>query len=87
MATTTNVRPLSVIAREITLDWKATSKNGIYFGAKPYLEAMFTLNSINDNYFEDSGRSIVAYFLGNANTWKGETARRVKAELNAMLKR
>jgi len=34
----------------------------------------------------DSGDSIVRYFLSNASTWRGETARRVKKELNAMLK-
>lgn len=74
-------RSLSIIAREISRDWKA-----VYFGAVPYLAAMRDLDSINDNYWEDSARSIVAYFLGNANTWRGDTARRVKAELKAMLK-
>jgi hypothetical protein len=34
----------------------------------------------------DSGRSIVAYFLSNASTWRGETAKRIKLELNKMLK-
>jgi hypothetical protein len=47
---------------------------------------MQTLNSVNDNYGMDSGRSIVNYFLANAGTWRGETARRVKAELKAMVK-
>jgi hypothetical protein len=47
---------------------------------------MSTLDSIDDDYFLDSGRSIVAYFLGNAGTWRGEVARRVKKELNKMLK-
>jgi hypothetical protein len=27
----------------------------------------------------------VRYFLANASSWRGETARRIKAELNAML--
>lgn len=80
-----NVRPLHQIAREIRRDWSA-SKGGIYFGAVPYLDAMQTLDSIKDEYGLDSGDSIVAYFLSNAGTWRGETARRVKAELNAMLK-
>lgn len=77
-------RPLYQIASEIKKDWKATSKNGIYFGAVPYLDAMSTLNSINDNYGMDSAKSIVIYFLANAQTWKGETAKRVKAELKKM---
>ena len=77
----TNVRPLSTIATEISNDWKK-----VYFGAVPYLDAMFTLNSIEDNYYADSAVSIVAYFLANAGTWRGDTARRVKKELNAMIK-
>lgn len=77
--TTSATRSLSEIAREIRKDWKP-----VYFGAVPYLEAMSTLDSIDDNYIFDSGKSVVIYFLSNATTWKGETARRVKAELKAM---
>ena len=79
---TTTVRPLSVIAKEIRADWKK-----VYFGAVPYLEAMETMGSIKENYFYDSGVSVVLYFLANAQTWKGEVARRVKKELNAMAKK
>ena len=75
------MRNLSEIANEIRSNW-----SNVYFGAVPYLEAMGTLNTIEDNYFMDSGRSIVAYFLANAGTWRGEVARRVKKELNKMLK-
>lgn len=73
-------RPLYEIAREIRQDWGGK----IYFGAVPYLQAMATLNSIEDNYGMDSGKSIVLYFLANAQTWRGETAKRVKAELKSM---
>lgn len=79
--TATNVRPLYEIARDIKNDWK-----NVYFGAKPYLDAMATLDSINDNYMFDSAKTIVLYFLGNASTWRGETAKRIKAELKAMTK-
>lgn len=71
------IRPLNVIASEIRKDWGAK----MYFGAKPYVDAMSTLNSINDMYFMDSAKSIVLYFLANAQTWKGETAKKVKTEL------
>lgn len=47
---------------------------------------METLNSIDDDYFLDTGRSVVLYFLANASQWKGETARRIKKELNGLLK-
>ncbi len=76
------MRPLYEIAAEIRSDWKK-----VYFGAVPYLEAMACLDEMTDMYGADSARSIVAYFLGNANTWKGEVARRVKKELNDMLKK
>ena len=74
-------RSLSEIAFEIRKDWKP-----VYFGAVPYLDAMSTLDSIEDNYIMESGKSIVAYFLSNAGTWRGEKAREIKKELNAMLK-
>ena len=75
------VRPLSAIARDIKRTWSK-----VYFGAVPYLDAMLSLGAIHENFYNDSGRSIVAYFLSNATTWRGDDARRIKAELNAMLK-
>lgn len=75
-------RPLYEIATEIRKDWQGK----MYFGAVPYVQAMSVLNTIHDNYYMDSADSIVRYFLANAGTWRGETARRVKAELKAMLK-
>jgi len=74
-------RSLSTIAGEIGRDWKKP-----YFGAVPYLNAMCGMESIEEKFMFDSARDIVARFLSNASTWRGETARRVKAELNAMLK-
>ena len=77
----TTTRPLYEIASEIRKDWKK-----VYFGAVPYLDAMSTLDSIEDNYMFDSAKSVVLYFLANAGTWRGETAKRVKAELKTMSK-
>lgn len=76
------VRPLHEIAKEIHADWGKK----IYFGAKPYLSAMLSLNSIEDKYMFDDAETIVRYFLANASTWRGETAKRIKAELKSMLK-
>ena len=81
MTTQTTTRPISTIAREICSDWVKP-----YFGAVPYLDAMRSLDSIKDKYGYDDATSIVRYFLANATTWKGETARRIKAELKSMLK-
>jgi len=74
-------RPLSEIAREIRRDWKQVN-----FGAAPYLQAMASLNAISDTYGLDDAKSIVIYFLANASTWRGETAKRIKAELKRMAK-
>lgn len=75
------MRTLSTIAREIAQDWRKP-----YFGAVPYIRAMSTLDDINQPYGYDSGESIVRYFLCNATSWRGDTARRVKAELKELLK-
>lgn len=80
--TTTQHRPIHLIAREIERDWGSK----IYFGAKPYLEAMRALTKISDPFYADSGSSVVAYFLSNATTWRGDKAREIKKELNQMLK-
>lgn len=74
-------RPLYEIAAEIRKDWK-----NVNYAAKPYLDAMASLNQITDNYGLDSAKSVVLYFLCNAGTWRGETAKRVKAELKAISK-
>jgi hypothetical protein len=75
------MRTLSTIAREIAQDWRKP-----YFGAVPYLNAMSTLDDIKQPYGYDSGESIVRYFLSNATSWRGDNARRIKAELKEMLR-
>ena len=75
------IRPLRDIANEILTDWKKVS-----YSAKPYLDAMRLMGSIRDNYGFDSGESIVIYFLANAGSWRGETAKRIKKELKEMIK-
>lgn len=75
-------RPLNEIAREIRRDWKPVD-----YSAKPYLEAMGDLNNIDDKYGEDDGRYIVNYFLSNSGKWRGDTAKRIKAELKQMVGR
>ena len=79
MTTTQQSRGLSEIAAEIRRDW--TNPN---YAAKPYLDAMRQLGGINENYGCDSAKSVVLYFLCNASTWRGETAKRIKKELKKM---
>ena len=73
------MRTISVIASEIDSDWKKVN-----YAARPYLDAMYSLNNISDSYYLDSGEGVVLRFLANAGTWRGETAKRVKLELKAM---
>lgn len=78
-----NKRTFAEIAREIKQTWK-----NVYFGAKPYLQAMATIESSDKNapYMFELAEDIVIYFLANAQTWRGEDARRIKAELKSMIK-
>lgn len=73
-------RPIYAIARDVTADWRNVSPY-----AQPYLSAMLRLDSINDRFYSDDARSIVLYFLSNAAGWRGEAAKRLKAELKALL--
>jgi hypothetical protein len=83
MAETVTVRPLYEIAREIMRDPAYKSAR---WCAGPYVEAMSGMTSVSDTYYADSGTSVVLYALSNLQSWRGETARRVKAELKAALK-
>jgi hypothetical protein len=73
-------RTLSQIAADIRQHW--THPN---YGAVPYLQAMGRINGgIDAKYGAEDARDIVAYFLSNATSWRGEHARRIKAELKQM---
>ncbi len=80
MPASNQTRPLSEIAQEIRTVWP-----NVKYSAMPYLAAMGELDKITDNYMYDSGDSVVRYFLSNATGWRGEDAKRIKAELKALL--
>lgn len=79
------IRPLYEIAKEIRKDWGAKTSEH----AKPYIREMAQFDKITDKGFSgdsaDDADGIVKYFLNNASTWRGDVAKRVKAELKAML--
>lgn len=75
-------RSIRDIATEIRNDWR-----NVNYAAAPYLDAMSSLDSVNDSYGAESARTIVLYFLSNASSWRGDTARRVKKELKDMTRR
>ena len=84
-----DLRPLSEIAIEVSRLWQdefGPKYRQRFYAAMAYLGPMTTLSTIKDNYDADTGRSVVAYFLSNITTWKGEDARRIKKELNDHLK-
>lgn len=77
-------RPLYEIADEIRRDYRKQGKP-VFYAAVPYLDALGSLDTLDDSFYEDSAVSVVNYLLGNLNTWRGETARRVKDELKSAL--
>lgn len=74
-------RSIKTITQDIKKDWTKVSPY-----AQPYLDAMLTLESITDHYYLDDAKSIVLYFLANAQGWRGETARKIKQELKDLCK-
>ena len=70
------MQSISTIAREISCEWK-----NVNYAAKPYLQAMHSLDTVNDNYYQDDARSVVSYFLCNASGYRGEAAKAHKAAL------
>ena len=74
-------KSIAEIAGIIANDWKKVN-----YAAKPYLSAMFALNSVRDSYGYDDGTSVVLYFLSNASAWRGDVAKAVKQELKNRVK-
>jgi len=74
-------KSISEIAGLVRQDWQ-----NVNYAAEPYLEAMMHINNISDRYMFDDGRTVVAYFLSNASSWKGPVAKQIKLELNRRLK-
>lgn len=79
------MRPLHAIAHDIDTNWSSIGK-GVSPYARPYLNAMYALDTMDDNFYYDSADSVVRYFLANANGWRGPVAKAIKAELKGMLK-
>ena len=74
-------RPVYKIAEDILNDWKAP-----YFGARPYLAAMLTINNELENYGQDTAKTVILYFLSNAATYRGSKAKELKKELKTLIK-
>jgi hypothetical protein len=76
---------LSQIATVVYEDHRQQGRP-VDYAAKPYLEAMSSLQHIDDMYLQDTGISIVSYFLSNSSSYKGDVARAIKNELKRRLR-
>lgn len=79
-------RKLHEIAADIANCWKAkpASANTMTF-AVPYLNAISQMEYVEDMYGAEYGDMVVCYLLNNIRNWRGEDAKRIKKELNAMI--
>jgi hypothetical protein len=89
----TSVRSLNVIMSEIIADLQTQARTAKkpyewqtkHYAAVPYLRALKQLDSVIDLYGCETGKDMIPYLLGNLTTWRGETAKRIKAELKSMI--
>jgi hypothetical protein len=77
---TAQKRTIKQIAKDIKKDW-GTKVNP---AAKPFLEALLTLEKRTDMYVSETADSIILYFLANASGYRGDTAKKLKAELKQL---
>jgi hypothetical protein len=75
-------RQINEIAKDISAAWPKPN-----YAAVPYLDAMHSLTTIDSKYGLDDADSIILYFLANAASFRGESARALKAELKALIKK
>lgn len=84
-------RTFSDIAAEVLNLWKAKYGKNLPWSLKcalPYLQAMLECDTTDKNatYYAETVESVVVYFLANITNWRGDNAKRIKAELKEMLK-
>ena len=81
------MRNLNTIAAEIHTLWRQNPPSPLVRqDASPYLCALEELRTVKDTYGLETGDDIVMRFLFNAANWRGDDARRIKAELHKHLK-
>ena len=77
-------RCIHEIAKEALADPALKGNARTY--SEAYLVPMTTMCYVTDVYGLDSGAHIVRYALSNLTSWRGDTARAIKAELKELLK-
>ena len=53
--------------------------------SRPYISAMLEIEDIQGKYYLDTAYEVVLRCLCNLQSWRGERARELKAELKALL--
>ena len=87
----TEKRTFSAIAAEVLNLWKTKYGKDLPWSLKyalPYLVAMLKCNTTDKDsqYYAETVEGVVIYFLANITNWRGDDAKRIKAELKSMLK-
>lgn len=81
-----DLRPLSAIGREMVPLLRALPESHMArWAGLAQAEPLRSLETIHDNYYDDSAEYVVACLLGNITGWRGEDAKRIRAELKAHL--
>lgn len=74
------MRQINEIAQEIKQVWVKPN-----YAAVPYLDAMLQVKHPDDMFYADKASTLVAYFLSNASSFRGDDAKRLKAELKKVI--
>lgn len=88
---TNSKRTFSAIAAEVLNLWKTKYGKDLPWSLKcalPYLQAMLECDTTDKDaqYYAETVESVVVYFLANITNWRGDDAKRIKAELKSLLK-
>jgi hypothetical protein len=79
-------RPLCAIAQSIKDNWSAKyddakRKPDFYIYGKQSVIALMDLETPLDYYYAEDGKSILIYLISRIDSWRGEYAKAIKAEL------
>lgn len=86
MPEATEPRKLHEIGADImTCFEKKQPSESVILHSRPYLVAISQMEYVEDMYGMEYGDMVVCYLLNNIRNWRGEDAKRIKKELNAMV--
>jgi hypothetical protein len=84
--TTQTLRPLSAIGAEMVPLLRALPESHMArWAGLAQAVPLCSLDTIHDSYGDDSAEYVVACLLGNISGWRGDDAKRIRAELKAHL--